>query len=192
MNKKLIKNLLSLSFILLLLIPQTVYGHTDANTGSESVGWKIDADGHAGTDLDSYSINAFVTDRTRQDIINGAARWESSPVSFYQVSSGGTGHVSQYSDIDSDIPAYYLEGSTNSLGHLLSWSIHVNGPVFNSVSEETRLTIIAHEFGHAVGLYDLYYSYNDDKLLYGEIRDDGSHIGYPSYEDELGASEANH
>ncbi|MFD1737530.1 hypothetical protein ACFSCX_13300 [Bacillus salitolerans] len=72
----------------------------------------------------------------------------------------------------------------------MSWTIRMNAPTFNSLDANLILAAVAHEFGHAVGLYDLYYSQNSGKLLYGKNTPGVSHASTPTYTDNLGAAQA--
>ena len=71
----------------------------------------------------------------------------------------GTVHSDYLSYADWTAGVYDIQ--TDSSGHYTSWKIMVNTRY--SIEEET----LAHEFGHAIGLYDLYEAKNKDKIMYG-------------------------
>ncbi|MFS1518477.1 hypothetical protein V1503_18750 [Bacillus sp. SCS-151] len=177
---------------LLILSPSISSAHTSGPDGSESEGWVLKLNGHAGTSLDSFSLNPKITigGSLYNEILGGAAKWDSSDVSFYHNSSGnGVGYISTFTQPDSDTIAQFYGRDTNSQGHYIRWTMDINVPRYNDYDTADRKIILAHEFGHAVGLKDLRDTSNNDKLMYGTTKE-WDWPSYPTPADKTGAKEA--
>lgn len=183
--KRIITKLLAIC--LLLALPSVSFAHSP-NTGGESSKWSVDAKNHAGKTNVTYRIDSTVNSANIDYTKTGAGRWSSSSVSFSLASSGYTGVVTQYSDPNASTLAAFSSYVSNTSGHLTSWRIKINEPVFNCYSPTLRYATMAHEFGHAVGLNDLYYSSNTNVLMYGGIS--GWTAYSPTSYDKTGATES--
>lgn len=131
-------------------------------TWGESIGWDIDESNHTNSKSLSYKFDSTDTDLTtaiKTIVKNGASKWSS--YGTISESSSGTGTVYTFSDSNTDEVAGFCQYSSNSSGHLTTWKIEINR--YYSATSVT----IAHEFGHAYGLNDLYESQNISKLMYG-------------------------
>jgi hypothetical protein len=188
-----IKKILLYSFIGTILtctLPMTTYAHTPPR-GSETAGYIVNADKHAGVSSDSYYISnsgaMTVSTELRSYIRQGEDMWDGSPVSFYENSSSGTGRVTAHSDPNAGYAAYHRTLSTNSSGHILSWLIGVNYYNWKELDPSKKKIALAHEFGHAVGLHDLEKAENVRLMMYGKIGDDTKQYAVTSY-DKKGAS----
>lgn len=133
--------------------------------GGEKVGWFIDESCHSANGAISYRIASGTSSSAQTKMVNGAALWNNasnSPVTFTQVSSGGTG-LFQAVSMGSGIKAVFDPLSVNSNnGHLTSWRIRLNSDYLGSINAVT----VAHELGHVIGLNDLYELSNKNKLMY--------------------------
>lgn len=132
--------------------------------GGESVGWSIDETCHTnGTTLTySFSSSDSNLDSTYKSYVTtGASLWSGTVTIINKTDGSGVGEISTYYDPDARTVAYFGEYSSDSSGHLTSWKIKINR------AKNVTSTTLAHEFGHAIGLNDLYDDQNIDKLMYG-------------------------
>ena len=132
--------------------------------GGESIGWSIDENYHTdGTTL-TYSFSSsdpYLDSTYRSYVTTGASLW-SGIVTITNKSDGtGTGEISTFYNPNVGVVAQFYEYSADTSGHLTSWKIQINR------AKNVNATVIAHEFGHAIGLNDLYEDQNIDKLMYG-------------------------
>lgn len=132
-------------------------------------------------------VNASAYDST---VTSAAKKWNNTgPVTITKTSTNYKGTVSQYADPDTSTIAKF-DNYTSSNRHLTSWYIFINQPLIDGsgYSTDKKATILAHEFGHAIGLNDLYdASYNIGVLMYGY--DNGTATN-PTQADVTGAKEA--
>lgn len=159
--------------------------------GSETAGYIVNADKHAGVSSDSYYISnsgaAYVTTELRSYIRQGEDMWDGAAVSFHENSSSGTGRVVAYRDANTGTVAYHRTHSTNSSGHILSWTIGVNYSTWDTLNSSKKKMVLAHEFGHAVGLGDLTWAENKRLMMYYKVSNDSYHYSVTSY-DKKGAT----
>lgn len=149
--------------------------------GGETVGWSVNENYHTnGTNM-SYAFDYSdinLNDEYRGYVTEGALMWQGT-VSIQQ-SINGTGLIKTVYSPGIPQAAYFTDylGNADGNGHLYSWSIVINRA--KNVSART----LAHEFGHAIGLNDLYSDLNAGKLMYGYS--DGTATG-PTSSDIWGA-----
>lgn len=183
MNRKIkISVVLTLVFAFAVSTTCTVYAHpTKQNNvlnseyhseyggyyvGGESVGWSIDEDAHNGGTCMNYlwkSDDACLTASRKAIVRMGAAKWE--PCGTIEYSSGESyyegGLIGTFDGGISNTVAKFYDYVSDSDGHLRTWKIDINW------RKNATSTTLAHEFGHAWGLNDLYSSFNSNKLMYG-------------------------
>lgn len=130
--------------------------------GGEDVGWSIDEKYHTnGTNI-YYTLSKednYVAGYKKY-ITEGAEKWKNL-VSIKEGSGSGSGTISTYSDSSSEIAAQACHLKSDSSGHFTSWEIQINR------AHTITSTSLAHEFGHIIGLNDLYEYKNSNKLMYG-------------------------
>lgn len=156
-------------------------GYTGYYIGGDNVGWSIDEDFHTnGASLTYHFSNSdsYLSSQYKAYVTNGASKW-SGTVTITQKSYGsGTGEICTFYNASSGVYAAFDDYKANSSGHLTSWKIMMNR------ARALDSTILAHEFGHAIGLNDLYGSQSTGKLMYGYIS--GTATG-PTTSDKWGA-----
>ena len=153
--------------------------------GGTVVGWSIDESCHAYTNSVTYKFDSIVDTDWRDFIKSADSRWSSTVA--IDVSSTGTGLV-ELDAFDIHIAAEFYDPHPNSNGHITvsgtSWKIRVNTNYIRTVTK----AIIAHEFGHVIGLNDMYSYSNRDKLMYGiDDPDNTLAANYPTTQDKRGA-----
>ena len=135
--------------------------------GSESFGWMLNEGAHTNGTLIQYKFDADPNlSTTYIGYVNSAAAKWNGTVTIQNITPfPAEGTIKTYYQLDgSAARSVKISGSD---GHLTSWSIEINR-LYNSATAAT----IAHEFGHIIGLVDLYDSSNSDKLMY--FSDSGS------------------
>lgn len=159
---------LLLACVMLLLCCPCAYAHPASVQGGESVGWDINKYKHFYPDKKdnngalTYTYASDMPQKYRSYIAAGASKWSS----VVNIINSATGTV--YGEIrledngaNSEIAAF--DGAIDSSGHLTSWIITINSYYEDEINART----LAHEFGHAIGLKDLYKSSNANKIMYG-------------------------
>lgn len=132
--------------------------------GGESVGWSIDESYHTNGTTLTYSFltsDSYLNSTYKSYVTTGASRWSGTITITNKTDGSGVGEISTFNDPDTNTTAKFCEYSSNSSGHLTSWKIKMNR------AKTVTATTLAHEFGHAIGLNDLYESRNKNKLMYG-------------------------
>ncbi|MBQ4641891.1 MAG: hypothetical protein IJB47_04700, partial [Oscillospiraceae bacterium] len=145
--------------------------------GGEDVGWSIDECNHTNETYVTYSFNSSMDDLDKVTVINSANLWNG-VVTFQHVSQDGAGTVRKTDIAILGLPAMTANFNPDSNGHLNSWEIILNSTVV------PQTATIAHEFGHIIGLNDLYESKNINKLMY---QWDNRTSSLPSASDKWGA-----
>ena len=194
-NRNIIRTIISLILITIFTITASAHStsqegilgksyHQEKHAyfiGGDEAGWMIDETTHTnGTHITySFDYNDPYVDGIISATNNGANLWtQTGVVTISHVQTGGTGTIRTYTDSDDDAAAIFTNCSANSIGHLTYWEIQVNrSNPFNSVT-------LAHEFGHAIGLLDLYGTISVNKLMYH--RQQASTTG-PTENDKWGA-----
>lgn len=133
-------------------------------TWGEEIGWAIDESKHTnGTlleyhfDPDDPYISAYVS-RVRQ----AATLWAGT-VSIQEANTVNGMIMTDYASSATYIAYYIYNWKYEPSGHVGDYEIVLN----RYYDSEINSVVIAHEFGHAIGLKDLYSDRNKNKLMYG-------------------------
>lgn len=133
--------------------------------GSEEAGWLIDESCHTNGTSITYSFDTsdmYLTDTYKSYTTTGASKWSGTVTITNKEDGTGQGKINTYhGGCNSISVAEFCNYSANSSGHLTKWEISINR------DKTANAVTLAHEFGHAIGLSDLYASKNSDKLMYG-------------------------
>jgi len=132
--------------------------------GGDEVGWSIDEGVHTNGASLTYSFDSTdsnLTPTLKNVVRAGAGLW-SGTVNIQEKTDGtGKGLITTYNEAGSGVIAKFCEFTANSSGHLTAWKIKLNR------AHTQNQVVIAHEFGHAIGLNDLYEYRSRYKLMYG-------------------------
>ncbi len=159
----------------IILLAVIVNAHSNIYGGEDS-GWDGGGSHASGTTI-KYCIDTSVSSTDAQRVMSAAAAW-SGTCTFTKTSSGYIGTVTTAYSAFSGTMAFFVPGSSSN-GHYTSWTIKINTAYTVTVPELT------HEFGHAIGLHDLYDSSNYNKIMcYDEYYCTAS---APTYYDIMGA-----
>ncbi len=132
--------------------------------GGEHIGWSIDEDYHTNGTTLTYSFSSsdpYLSSTYKSYVTTGANKWSGTMTITNKTDGSGTGEISTYNDPNTSTTAKFCEYSSNNSGHLTSWKIKINR------AKTVTATTLAHEFGHVIGLNDLYESQNSNRLMYG-------------------------
>lgn len=130
--------------------------------GGEEIGWGIDERNHSGGTKITYEFDEtdpLLTDEYKDLVRQGASMW-SGVVSIEESSNSAVGIITTVNEPGEDFIAQFTDYSSDSSGHLEGWAIEINRAKVQSAK------VFAHEFGHVIGLVDLYDDSNDNKLMY--------------------------
>lgn len=130
--------------------------------GGEDVGWGIHEDCHTNGTTLTYSFSGSnISSSLKTKVNDGASKWNSDFSIICKTDGSGLGKIRAMTNSNTSIVAQFQGVSDSSTGHILQWEI-----LINLAHQQTAITF-AHEFGHAIGLADLYSSQNTGKLMYG-------------------------
>lgn len=130
--------------------------------GDEEFGWAIKEHCHTNGTTMTYSFDDVNLTIWHKDCTDaGAALWAGTVTIEKQLNGTGVGKIRTFNDASDSTIAKFCEYTTSvTTGHLISWCIRIN------LSRNVTPIVMAHEFGHAIGLKDLYTSQSSDKLMY--------------------------
>lgn len=154
-----------LALVLITLFCPFAHAHPGAVRGGEDVGWNVDASCHTNGTALTYSFdsyNQYLTPACKSAVNNGAKMWSGIVTITNKTDGTGTGGICTYPGTQGSAIARFNNPRTVS-GHLVSWEIQINTVRVSSIND----IIMAHEFGHAIGLIDLRETRNRQKLMYG-------------------------
>ena len=149
--------------------------------GGENIGWSIDEMNHTNGNVLTYSFSSsdpFLSDIYKSLVAGGANQWSGTITIINKTDGSGTGEISTYNNPNQYALAEFCDYSSDNSGHLTSWKIRINR------AQNATATTLAHEFGHAIGLNDLYEDQNINKLMYGYSN---SAVTSPTQMDQWGA-----
>ncbi len=140
------------------LITNNAMGHVCH--GTEAIGWVADPFAHLNGNYSTFSFSASFPADEKDMIRMGAMGWQS-VVNFSEAASGAGLIFGGYDHNSSCIAfADVSQHTSGTNGHITSWKIY-----FNDLSDAT-FSVAMHEFGHIIGLCDLYVPSNANKLMY--------------------------
>ncbi len=109
-----------------------------------------------------YAYNSGTSSLQEAIIEEAIALWDG--IVSIEYSAYSSSIVSFYNNSEDSRAGSWCPLAVNEdTGHVTKWHIEINMAYYDERTVET----IAHEFGHAIGLNDLYESYNTDNLMYG-------------------------
>ena len=127
--------------------------------GEEDIGWSIDEQNHTNGTKIYYTLSG--NDITKyKDLISSAASSWSGIADIANKTGSVTGKIYTYNAPEDRAAAKTILIQSDKYGHITKWEMRIN--LARTVSAAT----IAHEFGHVIGLNDLYASKNSNKLMY--------------------------
>lgn len=147
-----------------ILAKTSIEGYTGTYVGGEDVGWSIDEDYHTNGTTITYSFSStdpYLTSTLKSYVTNGASKWSGTVNIVNKTDGTGTGKIKTYYDPEDGAVAAFRNYIADSNGHLTYWEIQINRAYTQSA------VVLAHEFGHVIGLNDLYEEKNSGKLMYG-------------------------
>lgn len=145
---------------------------THAYYGSEEIGWIINEEGHTNGSTLQYKFQSGLSEEVKGLVMNGAQKWTNTHETVtISINPSAIGTVKTKS-LSENVFAQTVKSGADANGHLTSWRIEINTKHLildpsDPPDEVVTASTIAHEFGHVIGLRDLYQSYNINKIMYG-------------------------
>ncbi len=138
--------------------------------GGEDVGWAIIENRHSGSTSIQYKFDSSVSQTKRTYVRNGAQMWSS--VATIRESSTATSvvHEDDYGTLFIAAVSIDTREDLNSeTGHIVKWTMYLNEyfDFYKDGMYAVDSSTTAHEFGHTIGLTDLYLNQNRNKLMCG-------------------------
>ena len=186
---------LSLIFILAIafitISPNSSDAHSiNCSSGSEGLGYVVNctSPGHAGTKAIKYRYDN-VPARYQGFASTGVGRWnKTNAVSIsFSPSTLIKNVVQTYYDNNTSTVASVTSYYNSTTRHKTRWTMKYNETLMMFRSDAQNNGTGTHEFGHTIGLADLYNSSNKNKIMYGYSSRTG---GSPTSSDITGAREA--
>jgi hypothetical protein len=138
--------------------------------GGDAVGWRIMEERHTNGTEQTYSFDTsdpYLTNTLKQYVRAGADMW--SDVIDIEEKTDGSGmgliYIEHYetSPANAKFVADIGTCTDGRTGHLTRWTIKI----YEDSISVVNATTFAHEFGHMIGLTDLYENASANKLMYG-------------------------
>lgn len=179
--KKHIRSIIAAALCLLVLMGSIAsYAHTTSQSGilaktympiyggyyigGENVGWSIDEDYHTNGKRQTYRFAANFPDEYKGLVRDAADAW-SAVVKFEEDFNNGKCLVetTYVYPIDGGMPyrAKVTGRYADANGHLTSCKLLIN------LYYPVEISTVTHEFGHVIGLNDLYSNMNRNKIMFG-------------------------
>jgi hypothetical protein len=159
------KKIISMLILFILLLTGVYHAHTTKQSTiinwGEYSGWDIDESNHTNGNTLYYkfdSTDTYLNSTYKKYVTDGAALWN--PTILISENPNAIGTISTFYYDNTGIIAAFGEFSSDSSGHLTSWKIKMNR------AKAVNKIILAHEFGHAIGLLHVNDISNSDKLMY--------------------------
>lgn len=166
--KKLSSIFLGLIILLSLVMPNNANAHkSTCINGSESVGWIVNCDSHAGKSSYIYKFDIGLSSAYQGYTLTGVSRWNSTGIVYISPATTSTNLVTSHGGSDTSTVAVTRSWKNSTTGHKTRWEFSYNRYVMGNRTATQNNETATHEIGHTIGLADLYKSYNNNKLMYG-------------------------
>lgn len=188
---------ISILFLLTILVFSLSPGKYSAHVGCVETSSEITGLGYM-TKCQKHSENKFIYYYTstgmdtkyKSFVTSGAGKWNNTgATSLIAGAVGVGGHIYKYTDANTSLVAAVGGSYYTSTGHWSSWYMKMNTGKMDSYSTTLNTGVVAHEFGHVIGLKDLYTSPNTNKLMYKYVNISNP-ISGPTSADIAGAKKA--
>lgn len=152
--------------------------------GGDDVGWRIMEERHTNGFTQTYEFSSSLSNALKEYVRDGAEMWDDVIDIQERTDGSAKGWVYAYRDNYSPAGAEFLAPLSadfvDDYGHLKKWEIEINLAYEDAIDAIT----LAHEFGHMIGLTDLYENQSRNKLMYGTV---GRTVTSPTSSDIWGA-----
>lgn len=172
-NMKKISILFLLTLFVFILMPNNSSAHVGcvaSTTEVTGLGYMTKCEKHSESRYIYYYTTTGMDSKYKSFVTSGAAKWNNTGVTNIIAGTVGVGgHVYKYTDANTSTIAAVGGNFYSSTGHWSSWYMKMNTSKLDSYTSALSNGVIAHEFGHVIGLRDLYTAPNTDKLMYAYV-----------------------
>lgn len=148
--------------------PNITEAHTTTcKSGSESVGWAVNCDSHAGTKYINYTFSPSLETAYKNFTYTGVANWNNTSVVSFSYSVSSNNIVTSHGGPDTSTTATTTSWKNPLTGHKTRWELSYNKYVMDGRTTTQNNATATHELGHGIGLKDLKLGSNNNKIMYG-------------------------
>lgn len=161
------------AFVLVLLCAITILNASSVFAGvivygSEAKGYMVSSQ-QLREKVATYDTSAL--DATYKRYATGGAKlWNDTGVVTFKQSKNSPNRIYTINNKNTKANGLCYRTKVNASGKILAFKIELNKYYLKNISDKKKKATAAHEFGHALGLADLYNDYNRNQIMCGNGR----------------------
>lgn len=161
------------AFVLILLCAITILNASSVFAGvivygSEAKGYMVDSEQLREK---KATFNTSALDAEYKSYVTGGAKlWNDTGVVTFKQSKNSPNRMYTYNDKNTNVAGLCARTGVSANGKILVFEIRLNKYHFKKMGKKLNKALVAHEFGHALGLEDLYNDCNRGQIMNGSSR----------------------